>query len=260
MGSKGKGQNFSVQYNGGIQLRQVSVFPELQNEFGQGWNGNQTYIENGSWGPRLDGSTQVYGPIWNNQQLMHKYSALENNVKDFFDIGVSKNHNISLSGVSKDNKMNYYVSYSYSDDDGIMPTNADSYKRNTIDYHSSYQANDWLKISSSVILQNQQPMWLVSYQGTSVIDGLYEMPRDISIVDMKDLSSPFNTPEAYFTPYGITNPYWSLANNYNHLDSKQIYGKLQADIKPFKALTLTYRFGFDYTDYDSQSRFSTDFC
>ncbi|HYX08607.1 MAG TPA: TonB-dependent receptor plug domain-containing protein, partial [Bacteroidales bacterium] len=64
-GQKGDGKNFTVQYNGGVKLRQVSVFPELQNEFGQGWNGNQTYIENGSWGPRLDGSRQVYGPIWN---------------------------------------------------------------------------------------------------------------------------------------------------------------------------------------------------
>jgi TonB-linked SusC/RagA family outer membrane protein len=249
-GSKGKNKSFSLQYSGGLQLRQVSVFPELQNEFGQGWNGNQTFIENGSWGPRLDGSNQVYGPIWNNQQLMHKYSALENNVKDFFDIGVSQNHNISLSGVSEDNKMNYYVSFSDVSDDGSMPTDADSYNRNTIAFRSSYQATDWFKLSSSVNFARSKTDMVSTFQGTSVVDGLYEMARDISILDMQDLSSPFNTPEAYFTPYGITNPYWSLANNYNHLNSKQVYGKLQADIKPLKSLTLTYRFGFDYTDYD----------
>ena len=251
-GSKGTGKNFSITYDGSIQAREVSVFPTLQNKFGQGWNGNQTYIENGSWGPRLDGSTQVYGPIWNNQQLMHKYSALKNNVKDFFDIGLSSSHNFSLSGVSTDSKLNYYVSYSNSDDNGIMPTNADSYKRNTIAFNSSYEGSDWFKISSSVNFARTKTDVVGSYQGTSVIDGLYEMPRDVSIVDMKDLSSPFNTPQAYFTPYGITNPYWSLANNYNHLDSKQIYGKLQADIKPLKNLTLTYRFGFDYTDYNTK--------
>jgi len=113
-GKKGNGRNFTLSYNGGLQAREVSIFPTLQNEFGQGWNGNQTYIENGSWGPRLDGSTQVYGPIWNNQQLMHKYSALKNNVKDFFDIGLTKNHNFSLSGVSTDGKLNYFLSYSNS--------------------------------------------------------------------------------------------------------------------------------------------------
>lgn len=249
-GTKGSTRNFSIEYNGGLQARQVSVFPTFQNDFGQGWNGMQTYIENGSWGPRLDGSTQVYGPIWNNQQLIHEYSARENNVRDFFDIGLSRNNNVSLSGASADNKMTYYLSYSNTTDDGIMPSNADLYKRNTMAYRGTFDAASWLKLSSFINFARSATDVVGSYQGTSVIDGLYEMPRDVSIVDMKDITSPFFNPEAYFTPYGITNPYWSLANNYNHLDSKQIYGKVQADVKPFKDLTLTYRYGFDYTDYD----------
>lgn len=252
-GSKGKdGRNFSVTYDGGLQARQISLLPKMQNEWGQGWNGNQTYIENGSWGPRLDGSRQVYGPIWNNQQLIHNYSAQKNNIKDFFDIGWSQKHNISLSGVSADGKVNYYASYSNSHDNGVMPSDADLYKRNTIAFRSSYEGADWFKVSSSVNFARKKTDLVSTYQGVSVIDGLYEFPRDISLVDKKDLSSPFNTPEAYFTPYGITNPYWSIANNYNHMDSKQIHGKLQADINLSKALTLTYRFGFDYTDYDSK--------
>ncbi len=249
-GSKGKNKDFEVQYNGGLQLRQVSIFPTLQNEFGQGWNGTQTYIENGSWGPKLDGSVQVYGPIWNNQQLIHDYNALEDNISEFFELGLSTNHNVSLSGISSDEKMNYYISFSNNSDDGIMPSDADTYDRNTIAFRSGYQANKWLKISSSINVARSETNTVGSFQGTSVIDGLYEMPRDVSILDMKDITNPFNTPEAYFTPYGITNPYWSLANNYNHLDSKQVYGKLQADVKPTDNLTLTYRFGYDYTDYD----------
>ena len=65
-GSREGGKNFTLSYNGGMQIRQVSVLPEMQNSWGQGWNGAQTFIENGSWGPALDGSLQVYGPIWNN--------------------------------------------------------------------------------------------------------------------------------------------------------------------------------------------------
>ncbi|WP_353126847.1 SusC/RagA family TonB-linked outer membrane protein [Parapedobacter pyrenivorans] len=249
-GRKGAERNYTIDYNGGMQLRQVSYFPEMQNSFGQGWNGTQTFIENGSWGPRLDGSMQVYGPIWNHQQLIHEYSARENNVKDFFDLGISNNHNVSLSGTSDDSKTTYFLSYSNASDDGIMPTKADSYERNTIAYRGTYQGADWFKVSSSVNFATAKTNTVGSFQGTSVVDGLYEMPRDVSIVDMKDLSSPFNTPEAYFTPYGITNPYWSLANNYNQLNSKQLYGKVQADVNPIKELTLTYRFGYDYNDYD----------
>lgn len=249
-GKRGNGRNFSVNYSGSLQARTVALLPEMQNTFGQGWNGAQTYIENGSWGPRLDGSTQVYGPIWNNQQLIHEYSAKEDNVKEFFDTGWSQNHNFSIDGVSDDEKMTYYLSYSYTGDNGIMPGDHDTYERNTVAFRNSYDAAKWLKVSSSVNFARSNSDVVPTYQGTSVIDGLYEMPRDVSIVDMKDLSSAFNTPEAYFTPYGITNPYWALENNYYHTDSKQIYGKMQLDIKPIKQLTLTYRMGFDYTDYD----------
>lgn len=249
-GKKGLDKNFSIEYSGGVQLRQVSTLPLFQNEFGQGWNGTQTFIENGSWGPKLDGSRQVYGPIWNHQQLIHDYSAKPNNILDFFETGVSQNHSVAFSGASDDNRVTYYLSYGYNKDDGIMPEDYDVYKRNTLAFRGSYQATNWMKLSSTINFARSESRVVDTDQGTSVIDGLYEFPRDISLVDLKDLSSAFHTPEAYYTPYGITNPYWALANNYDKTESKQINGKVQADFTPIKHLTLTYRMGFDYTDYN----------
>lgn len=248
-GKKGYDRDFTIEYSGGLQLRQMCMFPILQNKYGQGWNGAQTYIENGSWGPALDGSIQPYGPIWNNTQMLHYYDA-KNNFKDFFEIGVSHNHNVAVSGASGDNKLTYYLSYSYTGDNGALPGKHDTYKRNTIAYRGTFDAAKWLKLSSSINLATNKSDVVGSYQGTSVIDGLYEFPRDVSIRYLKDLSNPFATPEAYYTPYGITNPYWALENNYNHNDAKQVYGKIQADIKPVNGLTLTYRLGFDYADMD----------
>lgn len=249
-GKKNGERNFQITYDGSVQWRQVSTLPKMQNQFGQGWNGKQTYIENGSWGPEFDGSMQVYGPIWNHQQLIHKYEAVESNIKDFFETGLSTSHSVALSGISNDNKMTYYLSYSYSKDDGIIPRDKDTYSRNTIAYRGSYEATNWLKLSSSVNFAKTSTDIVGSYQGTSMIDGIMEFPRDLSLVDRKNLNSAFDTPEAWYTPYGITNPYWAIENNYNHNDAKQLYGKIQADIKPIKQLTLSYRFGFDYTDYD----------
>ena len=251
-GGKGEKRNFNIEYSGGVAFNQVANFPLMQNKFGQGWNGQQTFIENGSWGPAMDGSDQVYGPIWDYQQLLHKYEAVPSNIKDFFDIGISHNHNVSFSGASADNKMNYYASYSFTGDDGVMPSDHDTYQRHTVAVRGSYEPVKWLKVSSSVNVATSKTDVVDTYQGTSVIDGLYEFPRDISLVDHKDLSSPFNTPEAYFTPYGITNPYWAIENNYHHNNAKQVYGKMQIDAKPVQGLTLTYRFGFDYTDADTK--------
>ena len=249
-GKRGDARNFSISYDGSVQWRQIATLPKFQNQFGQGWNGKQTYIENGSWGPELDGSTQVYGPIWNHQQLIHKYEAVESNVEDFFETGVSTSHSVALSGISDDSKMTYYLSYGYSGDNGIIPGDKDRFKRNTIAMRGSYEPTKWFKLTSNVNVATTKADIVGSFQGTSFIDGILEFPRDLSLVDRKDLSSPFNTPEAWYTPYGITNPYWAIENNYNHNDSKQVYGKIQADIKPIQQLTLTYRYGFDYTDYD----------
>ncbi len=249
-GKSGNARNFSISYDGSVQFRNVANLPKFQNKFGQGWNGKQTFIENGSWGPEMDGSTQVYGPIWNHQELIHEYSPLESNIEDFFETGLSNTHSVALSGISDDQKMTYYLSYSYTKDNGIIPDDHDTFERNTIAYRGSYQATDWFKLSSSVNFSKNNTNTVGQYQGVSMIDGILEFPRDISLVDRKDLSSAFNTPEAWYTPYGITNPYWAIANNYNHSDGKQVFGKIQADINPLKQLTLTYRFGFDYTDYD----------
>ncbi|MBR0194639.1 MAG: SusC/RagA family TonB-linked outer membrane protein [Paludibacteraceae bacterium] len=249
-GGKGAKRNFNIEYSGGAAFNQVANLPKFQNTFGQGWNGQQTFIENGSWGPKLDGSMQTFGPIWNNQQLLHKYEAVKNNIKDFFETGISHNHNVAFSGASKDDKMTYYASYSYAGDNGVMPGDKDKYQRHTLAFRGSYEPIKYVKISSSINYARSKTDVVDTYQGTSVIDGLYEFPRDMSLVDHKDLTSPFNTPEAYFTPYGITNPYWAIENNYHHSDAKQLYGKAQVDIMPIKGLKITYRFGFDYTDAD----------
>lgn len=251
-GKKGADKNFTIEYSGNVSAYAVSVLPEFQNDFGQGWNGKQTYIENGSWGPKLDGSMQVYGPIWNYQQQIHEYSAKKNNVKDFFEVGWSNNHNVALSAASEDNNFTYRLAYGYTSDDGIMPSDNDKFKRNVISLVSTYDEGRWFKLSSNISFARSKTDAVENDQGTTVIDGLLEMPRDVSIVDMEELSSAFNTPEAYYTPYGITNPYWALKNNYMHIDAKQVFGKLQVDVTPIEQLTLTYRYGFDYSDYDKK--------
>ena len=249
-GARGIDKNFTITYDGSVQFKRIATLPKFQNKYGQGWNGAQTFIENGSWGPEMDGSMQVVGPVYDHQQLLHQYSPVKNNIRDFFDTGILHSHSIAFSGVSDDSKATYYLSYGYTGDNGIIPGDKDTYKRNTIAFRGSYDAAKWLKLSSSLNFARANTNTVASMQGTSMIDGLYEFPRDLSLVDHKDTSSPFNQPAAWYTPYGITNPYWAIENNYNHNDSKQIFGNLQVDIKPIDKLTLTYRFGFDYTDYD----------
>lgn len=240
-------KNFQIEANAGLQWSSVANIPQYQSKYGQGWNGMRTIDENGSWGPQMDGVWRVYGAEYDNSQLLQKFEAV-NDIKDFFETGLQQNYSVNMSGNSENTT--YYLSYSHNRDNGVIPGDKDNYKRNTFAVRGSHQATKWLKFSSNLNLAVSTTSSVPTDQGTTAIDGLYEMPRNISFGDLKDLSSPFNTPEAYFTEYGITNPYWAIENNYNFLSQKKIYGKMQADINPIKELTLTYRFGFDYSDYD----------
>ena len=76
-------------------------------------------------------------------------------------------------------------------------------------------------------------------------NAMMQTPRDISIAEMKDLTNPFNTPGYYYTPYGITNPYWILENYESKYESERFYGKLQLDYDFLKYFRATYRFGLD---------------
>ncbi|MDO4985213.1 MAG: SusC/RagA family TonB-linked outer membrane protein [Prevotella sp.] len=232
-----------VEYNGGIQWESVLRLPQFQNDFGMGWYGNKTDDENGSWGPKFDGSMLRYGSIYDYSQKMKSYVAMKNNMKDFFDTGMRYNNSVSFSNAT--DATTYYVSLSQIHDNGIIPTNADSYTKYTFTANGSQKVKD-VTISTALNYAYQKNSFVTTGQGgSSMYNAIMQTPRDISIAEMKDLSDPFNTPGYYYTPYGITNPYWVL-NNYEHKqESERFYGKLQLDYDFLKYFKATYRFGLD---------------
>ncbi len=240
-----------VTVNAGMQFSSVATLPEFQNKFGTGWDGVLTLDENGSWGPIMDGNLRAYGPVIDNSQMIKNYQAVPNNIRNFYDTGIQYNVGASLEGGN--DKTNYYLSYAHVGDDGILPSNKDKYDRNTITMRGSHQAFKWLKLSSNLNFSTQKTSQ-VEQESTvnSVLEGLYQSGRDISFIDSKDQSNPFYRVDGWYTPYSVTNPYWIIDNSYNVTDMKKVFGKIQADITPIKQLTITYRYGLDYTDYDKK--------
>jgi len=239
-----------VEYNGGIQWASVLRLPEMQNDFGMGWNGKKTELENGSWGPKFDGSLQLYGNIYDNSQKLKSYVALKNNLKDFFDTGFRYSNSLSFNGANE--KSDYYVSFSQLNDNGILPTKADTYEKYTFSARGSHKVGG-LTMSSSVNYETQKNSFSTTGQGFSMINSLYQTPRDISIIGLKDLTDPFNSPGYYYTPYGVTNPYYVLANNVNSYNAEKIFGKFQLDYDFLKYFKATYRIGLDATNSEEDN-------
>lgn len=236
-------KGLGVEYNGGIQWESVLRIPQMQNEFGMGWYGDHTEIENGSWGPRLDGSMQLWGNVYNNSQKMKPFVAMEDNIKDFFNTGLRYNNSVSFNGAT--DKSDFYVSLSQISDDGMIPTDADSYDKYTFSARGSHKAGN-LTFSTSLNYAYQKNSFVTTGQSsTSMYNSIMQTPRDVSIIGMKNLDDPFNMPGYYYTPYGVTNPYYILENYQNEYESERFYGKFQLDYDFLKYFKFTYRFGLD---------------
>ena len=242
---KGTKQNrgVGVEYNGGLQWESVLRLPQMQNGFGMGWYGDHTEIENSSWGPAFDGSEQLYGWVYNNSQNMKSYLPIKNNMKDFFSTGFRYSNSISFNGAT--DKSTYFVSLSQINDNGIIPEDADTYTKYTVSARGSHREGNFT-FSTSLNYAFQRNHFVTTGQKTgSMYNSIMQTPRDISIVEMKDLDNPFNTPGYYYTPYGVTNPYYIINNYQNEYEQERFYGNMQLEYNFLKYFTATYRFGLD---------------
>ena len=240
-GKKQKG--IGIEYNGGVQFENVLRLPQVQNEFGQGWYGAKTMDENGSWGPRFDGALLRYGKEWNHSQQRKSYVAIPSNMKDFFDTGVRYSNSISFNGAT--NQSTYFLSLSQLTDDGIIPTSSDKYTKYTFSARASHRINKVMLSTSLNYAYNRNSFVSTGQKTASMYNAIMQTPRDISIVELKDLNNPFASPGYYYTPYGVTNPYYILENYENKYEAERFYGKMQADYDFAKNFKLIYRFGLD---------------
>lgn len=248
-----KQEGIGIEYNLSLQTSDILRLPTFQNKYGIGWAGDHTNIENGSWGPVMDGSNRLWGNIYNNSQKYKPFSPIKDNVRDFFDYGFTYSNNLSFSGGNE--TTDYFASVSQLSDDGMLPTDADLFDRFTGSFRGSHKFSI-VKLSTSINYAQQTNRFSPTGQGLTMINSIYQMPRDINIAALSDYKTdPFDTPDYYFTPYGVTNPYYLIDNIQNSFEQKKIFGKIQADIQIMKELAFTYRFGLDATDNENKIGF-----
>ncbi len=222
--------------------------PLMQNEFGQGWYDGTVAAnleENGSWGPKFDGKERVWGHVVEDQQQYKPYVALPKNLSDFFDTGVNSNTSVSIS--NGNDKTTYYASYGYVSNNGIMPGPADSYRRHTFNLTGSTKFGEKFKIDVAMNYIRKDDRYVLTGQEQSVMDGLWQTPRDISIVDQSDYNNKFNNVDNYYTVYA-QNPYYVLNEHGSRMKQNRIFGSVNLDYTIFPWLTATWRIGTDVSN------------
>ncbi len=238
-GIKGK---LSINFSTSAFFSDVLRVPRYQNQFGQGFSGQHLLDENGSWGPRFTGEILPWGRVVNNSQKIKPYSFQKDQLRNFFDIGTSYVTNAAISGGTENTTGR--ISFNNTSTDGIFPTSGDSNERNSISVTFSSKI-DFLTFGGNLNYVNTKGSAIQAGQGTTVYNNLLQIPNDFDLTEFKDLNDPFNTPENYYTQYGVTNPYFNLKNDGANYEKNRVYGSFNAKAEINNWSNFSYTLGVD---------------
>lgn len=255
----------SVVYNGSVTASEILRTPQTQHQFGQGWP-YWDPAENGSWGPKFDGRMHTWGAyaigdygtpvppeLYKDYKVMEKpFSYIENNMRDFYETGMEYLNTLSISGGN--DKNSFAMSYGNTYSNGIIPTDADLYKRNILSFRGDHKDG---KFSANFdISYVRKDITAVSAgqgsDGATLFQELSQMPVDIPLTQLKDYHSIYYNPDNFFTFYA-ENPYWVIDNNGNSYQDDRVYGKIELSYDVLKNTKLIGRVGGDFTNARQKS-------
>lgn len=168
----------SVEVASAVTWDKVAYLPKYQNLYGGGYEGDdsfQTYdnaavggpaawdVFNGqryiyadnnyadeSWGPKFDGGDYVPWYAWHQDSPYFgqtaKYVAQPDNIKNFYETGVTKKNSVSVSGGNK--TFSGRMAYTNLDQSGITPYT--SLKKHFINTSFQFNATDKLTVTSNI--------------------------------------------------------------------------------------------------------------
>ena len=242
-------QKFTIGLQSTTSFESVAYMPAFQNEYGMGFNGvDYNPIENTNWGPRFDGITRRIGPIFPDGGFQAvPYSAVENNIEDFFATGYTFQNTLYLSGGGENST--FYVSIGDQQTTGLIPS--DTYDRNTFRVNASQTLGDiTLSFSSSYLRDKTSVVGsrLGAYD-VLIYDLLLYTPTNIPLTDYRDWQDPnsFGYADNYYNGF-LENPYWAIGTSRNNDRTDRLTANIQASWDITNRVNFITRLGLDNTD------------
>jgi hypothetical protein len=223
---------------------------ERQNRFGQGYdNLHFDSGENWAWGPAFDGVVRPWtSPIDSDgdgaiEALTRPFSAVPDQLQEFFNIGRTFSNSINLSG--SNNGFTYYASYSNTDQKGILENTW--YKRNTVTFNASAKLSERVrsdfKISYANVNQNTAQEGSRAFEGNNAYAMAVQSPVNIPFGELRDYTSPFHDIDGYWGSYSSVNPYYILNEYGNEGRINNFLGNASVTYNVIEGLDLVGRFG-----------------
>ncbi|MCF6332324.1 MAG: SusC/RagA family TonB-linked outer membrane protein [Draconibacterium sp.] len=266
-GKKGKG--IGVEVNSNLSMDVLNLFPTFQNKYGTGYEGTNLYGSmkeiNGqfyetmptwhgdSWGPPLDGRRTVVDPFVypedKNTRTLVLLPQPENNVHDFYNVGITNTNNVALSG--GDEKSSARVSFGNTSIKGITPNH--EVNKQSISLRATTKVTDFLSFDGKinyVHTKGSQRPTLGSNRG-NVANIFSTMGRYVPLPFLKEYYE--TTGERGRWPGVGDNPYYVVNELRNDDYRDRFLGYVSANLKITDWLSLMGRVGADiYTEYQER--------
>lgn len=259
-----RAKKLEITLNSTNTFSSILKLPTFQNEYGQGYmSGSATsagYVtgiddasDNFSWGAPFTGKTEPWGQELGGVTQTKPYSALPNNIKDFFTTGFAADNNLGISSGNDNNS--FYLGLNSLNSNGIYPGSSDTYDKYGIRFNGKTKLADNFTASINFNYNKIQANTPSGGENANGIWGsLMQTPRDIPINKMGDLNNKYNGYDPITNTYGFygaftINPYWILQNFSNLDDVNRVTGDVNLAYKPFDWLSIVERVGVDsYSD------------
>lgn len=248
----GKGATgLGITVNSNTSFSTLKVFPDYQNEFGQGSNGNFSYVDgkgggindgvDESWGPPLDGRLI---PQFDSNGIAVPFVAHPNNVRDFFKTGVTLNNGISLSG--SDEKFDYRASYNNLHQTGVVPNSSQG--RNSFLINTTFRPTKKLTITTIANYIKDDAANLPGAYGRRATSTMLQFTwfgRQVDINKLKDYQDENGNNINWNNSY-YSNPYFIAYENTVAQHKNRIIGSVELNYKIIEGLSANFRIGTDY--------------
>ena len=255
-GARGGGLGITASQN--VTFETPLRLPDYQNEFGQGSGGAFSYVDGNyggvndgtdeSWGPRLDG--RLIPQFFSNGQPVPWVPA-PNNVRDFFETGVTTNTHVALSTAS--DAANVRLSVSRLDQDGMYP--GFGLERTTLALNGGATLTPRLSTSAAVqyIAADGENRPGIGYEGDNPMLQFVWFGRQVDTGLLRQMYFDNPTQMTNWNYSYHSNPYWIALANRNFDSRDRIIGNVSATYQVADWLSATLRSGTDWYE-DTRKR------
>ena len=228
-----KADKANITITSSYSVEEAYVLYKNQEKYGSGYEscngcGGSTKIfmgENFAWGSEFNGQlipwTSVpldaagnLAPLSNGkiEQLIRPYSAVKNNIQNFFDIGNTLRNSIAFDGGT--DKFTYFVSYTNFKNEGIVHNTALNKHNLLLNAGAQFSPKLRSDFSMNYSKTNQRGATEGGYpfgysSGTPAMAFVTQTPSNIPFSEMRDYNSPYQDFKGFYAQYSI-NPYFIL--------------------------------------------------